>query len=73
MSRRGKAGTGGLANPVVATMELGGAVGTSVMAILAPVLVMIVMGLVLVVFGPKLIRKLRAAAPNTPGGIANSQ
>ena len=64
------AGSGGLANPVVATMELGGAVGTSVMAILAPVLVMVVAGLLLVVLGPKLVRKLRPVEPVTTGGVA---
>ncbi len=54
------AGTGGLANPLLATAELGGAVVTSVLSLLAPV---IVVGL-LVVAGVLLARKLLRRAPN---------
>src|SRR5436309_6364987 len=51
------AGTGGLANPLLATLELGGSIVTSILAILAPVLVMVLLAIFLVVFGRRLFRK----------------
>lgn len=54
--------TGGLANPVVATVELAGAVITSVLAIAAPVLAAVLfVGLVFV-----LVRKLRRRPASSP-------
>src|SRR5436190_13795831 len=50
------ASTAGLANPVVATLELGGAVITSVMAVLVPVLVLVLLVVFFVFFGRKLYR-----------------
>jgi hypothetical protein len=55
------AGTGGLANPLLATVELGGSVVTSVLSLLAP---LIVVGL-LVVAAVLLVRKLARLAPRT--------
>src|SRR5439155_23073700 len=43
------AGTGGLANPLVATLELAGSIITSVLAILAPVVVIVLLAIFLVV------------------------
>jgi hypothetical protein len=50
------ASTAGLANPVVATLELGGAVITSVMAVVVPVLVLVLLVVFFVFFGRKLYR-----------------
>jgi hypothetical protein len=49
--------TGGLANPLVATLELAGAIITSIAALFAPVLIVALMAVLLIVFGPKLFRK----------------
>jgi len=60
------ASTGGLANPVVATAELGGSVVTSLMALIAPVVtVVLVVGLAAAV-GVKLARRdvKKPAAPS---------
>jgi uncharacterized protein DUF4126 len=54
-------GTGGLGNPIVATAELGGAVVTSILAIVAPVLVLVLLGLFLFVFGRKVMSKSKKA------------
>lgn len=51
--------TGGLANPVVATLELAGAVVTSVLALFVPVLVVALLAVFLVVCGRKLYRRTR--------------
>ena len=51
------ASTAGLANPVVATMELGGAVITSVMAIIVPLLVLALLVLFLAIAGRKIYRR----------------
>jgi hypothetical protein len=59
--------TGGLANPMFATIELGGAVFTSVLAIIAPLLALGLMFGLLVIFGRKLLRKSRKSE------IRNSQ
>src|SRR6266567_5746681 len=57
------AGTGGLANPVVATLELAGAIVTSVLAILVPLLVLVLLTVFLIVFGRKVLRKRTGAQP----------
>ena len=57
------AGTGGLANPLVATLEWLGALITSIMAILAPVLVALLLPVFLLVFGRKLRRRLSKLQP----------
>jgi hypothetical protein len=58
------AGTAGLANPLVATLELAGAVVTSVLAIVVPLLVLVLLAVFLVVVGRKFLRK-RAASQVT--------
>src|SRR5947207_7817636 len=62
---RGASGvtTAGLANPVVATAELAGSVVTSILAIVAPVLVVVLIGVFLFIFGRKFLRK--TPAPQT--------
>ena len=62
--------TGGLANPVVSTLELGGAVVTSILAVVAPILAVLLLVTILAVFGRKLLRKFRdrsSAATIEPG------
>jgi hypothetical protein len=55
--------TGGLANPLVATLELGGAALTSVLAIVVPALAaFLVIGLIFIM-GRKLLRKTRTVQP----------
>jgi hypothetical protein len=52
--------TGGLGNPLFATIELGGAVTTSIMALLAPVVLVALVIVTLILVGRKLLpRKLR--------------
>jgi phosphoglycerol transferase MdoB-like AlkP superfamily enzyme len=58
--------TGGLANPLVSTLELVGALVTSVLALLAPLLVVVLITVFLVFFGRKLLRKMRTARPVPP-------
>ena len=60
---RGTSGitTGGLANPLVATLELAGSIVTSILAILAPVLVVFLLAAFLIIFGRKFFRKSSAA------------
>jgi hypothetical protein len=53
--------TGGVANPLVATLELGGAIAMSVLAVVAPVLAVALIAGIFLVFGRKLFRKIRAA------------
>lgn len=63
--------TGGLGNPLVATIELGAAVVTSVAAVLVPVLAVAVIALVFVIFGRKLYRKFRKRPdPGQPTPVA---
>jgi hypothetical protein len=50
------AGTGGLANPIVATAELGGALITSIVSLVAPILTIGLIVLVLFVLGRKYFR-----------------
>ena len=56
--------TAGLANPIFATIELSGAVVTSLVAILAPVLAVALIAMVLLVLGQKLLRRNRGAPAN---------
>ena len=51
--------TGGLANPVFATVEWGLSFGTTVLSIVAPILVIIALGLVAIVAGRKLWRRYK--------------
>ena len=51
------AGTGGLANPIIATVELGGSILTSILAIVVPVLALLLLVVVAVVIGWKLVTK----------------
>ena len=60
--------TGGFGNPLFATIELGSAAITSILAIVAPVLTVALIATLLFVFGRKLFRKLRPQAqPLKPG------
>jgi hypothetical protein len=54
--------TAGLANPVLATAELGGSVITALLAILVPVLLVTVMFVAFVVVGIKLLRRRKSSA-----------
>jgi len=56
------AATGGLGNPVVATLELAGALFTSLMAILAPVAVVALVLVVLAILARALLRRARAVS-----------
>lgn len=61
------AGTGGLANPVLATVELGGSVLTSALALLAPLVAVGLLVVAAVVLIRKLLRRRTAAqAPTIP-------
>ncbi len=51
------AGTGGLANPIVATVELGGSILTSILSIVVPVLALLLLVVLAVVIGWKIITK----------------
>ncbi len=56
--------TGGIANPVFATIELGGSVLTSILAVVAPVFVVVLLALILLLVAKKILpnfRKTRAA------------
>jgi hypothetical protein len=55
--------TAGLGNPVVSTVELGGAIVTSVLAIVVPIVTMAFVVVLLLVFARKLFRKSRAPRP----------
>jgi len=56
--------TGGLANPLFATIELGGAVATSLVAILVPVVGVLLLGICGFIFGRKLFRRFRTPPAN---------
>lgn len=58
--------TGGLGNPVVATLELLGAVATSVLAMLAPFAVVLVLVLAVFIIGKKLYRRMRTRTAVQP-------
>lgn len=55
--------SGGLGNPVVATTELAGSVGTSLLAFIAPPLVVLMVIVFLVFFGRKLVRRFYKPKP----------
>ena len=55
--------TGGLGNPLVATIELGAAIITSIAALLVPVLVVVLLVLAFALFGRKLYRLFRRPPP----------
>ena len=59
------ASTGGLANPVVATLELVGSVVTSILAIVVPVLAVALVLLAIFILGRKALRKFRTPQPIT--------
>ena len=63
------ASTGGLANPVVATLELVGSVATSILAIVAPVIAVALVLLAIFVLGRKALRKLRT--PQAASAVQN--
>ena len=56
--------TGGLANPLVSTLELAGAAVMSVLAIVAPVLAVALLAAALIVFGRKLLKRSRNLPPS---------
>jgi hypothetical protein len=62
-------GTGGLANPLIATAELGGSILTAIAAVIAPFFALGLIVLVLGIAGYKLLRRRNASAPaiNTAG------
>jgi hypothetical protein len=63
-------GTGGLGNPIVATMELGGSVATSILALIAP---FFALSLALIVIGCLLYRLYRRrTAPKTSLPLASA-
>ena len=53
------AATGGLANPIVATVELGGSILTSILSIVVPVLALLLLVVLAVVIGWKFITRKR--------------
>jgi hypothetical protein len=55
------AGTGGLANPLLATVELGGSIVTSILAIVAPVLLALLLVALVFFVGRKLISQKTTA------------
>lgn len=57
--------TGGLANPLVSTLELAGALTTSVLSIFVPLLVVVLIPVFVVFFGRLLVRKLRTSKPES--------
>ncbi len=58
------AGTGGLANPILATAELGGSLFTSLLSLVAPGLVVLAVGTMLLLVGLKAFRKRAKKAAN---------
>ncbi len=61
--------TAGLANPLVSTLELGGATLTSIAALVAPVLVVTLLVAFLLFFGRKLLRRFRRGASKVPAQL----
>jgi hypothetical protein len=55
--------TAGLGNPVVSTLELGGAVVTSILAIIVPVVTLALVVVLLFIFGRKVFRRYRTPQP----------
>ena len=56
-------GTGGFANPLIATAELGGSIVTSILAVIAPVIVVFLLALFLIIFGKRILRRSRKPLP----------
>jgi hypothetical protein len=61
--------TGGLANPLFATIELGGALTTSILSLLVPVLVPLILVILFFFFGRKFFRT--APTPKLPGSAVS--
>jgi hypothetical protein len=59
--------TGGLGNPFFATIELGGALFTSILALLVPLLAVGLIAVFLFVIGRKAVQKTRKVQPIQPG------
>jgi len=57
--------TGGMANPVVSSVELAGATITSILAIVAPVVAVLLFLTVVVLFSRKILKKFRSS-PSAP-------
>jgi len=57
--------TGGIANPLFATIELGAATAVSFAALLAPVVLAVTLLLLFLIFGRKLLRRFRKTASST--------
>ena len=62
------AGTGGLANPILATVELGGSILTSILSIVIPLLVLLLLVILAAVIAWKFIKKKSTKA--VPAGSA---
>jgi hypothetical protein len=63
--------TGGLGNPFLATIELGGALFTSILALLAPLLAVGLIAVVLFVLGRKVWRRIGKSQPSlVPPGVS---
>ena len=58
------AGTGGLANPILATAELGGSLITSLLSLVVPILVALAIGVLLFLAGWRLFQKRRDGSVN---------
>lgn len=56
--------TGGLGNPIFATIELGGSVAMAIMAVLAPLVALAIIALVLWFAAGKILRRPRKPSPN---------
>ncbi len=55
-------GTGGLANPIIATIELAGSILTSILSLIVPVLALLLLAVAAVVFGWKFALKKSTSA-----------
>jgi hypothetical protein len=60
--------TGGIANPIFATIELGSSFLTSVLAVIAPVLTIVLLALVLLLVAKKLLPRFRNRTVQGPPG-----
>ena len=58
--------TGGLANPLVSTLELAGATITSILAVVAPVIAVLLFVTIVVFFGRKLVQRFRTKSCEVP-------
>ncbi|MEW6158323.1 MAG: DUF4126 domain-containing protein [Verrucomicrobiota bacterium] len=58
--------TGGLGNPLFATAELGGALLTSLLALVAPLATLLLLGFVVVILAKKLLRRSPPEIPANP-------